>query len=190
MVETSREDRRSKEEAQGSEEKQDAAHAKPASKKELIERLEKAEREAFENYDKYLRAAAELENYKKRAAKDRQDFVKYANENLLRDMLPMVDSIERALEQAAAATLQDFEAFVDGLKLIRDTFISVLGKHGATRITSVGEDFDPNFHEALMQVEGGKGQHNKVAEEFESGYLLNGRLLRPSKVSISKHIDK
>jgi len=105
-----------------------------------------------------------------------------------RDILPTVDSMERALEQATESG--DFEAFVNGLKLIRDTFISLLGKHGATKIDAVGKDFDPNFHEALMQVEGEKEQDNKVAEEFEKGYLLNGRLLRPSKVSISKHIDK
>ena len=188
MVEEFGEDRGHEEEAPGSGGKRDITHAKPTSKKELIERLEEAEREALENHDRYLRTAAEFENYKKRAARDRQDFIKYANESLLRDILPTVDSMERALKQAAE--LQDFEAFVDGLRLIRDIFISVLGKHGATRIDAVGKDFDPNFHEALLQVEGEKKQNNKVAGEFETGYLLNGRLLRPSKVSISKHIDK
>ena len=188
MAEESTEDRRYTEEAQGSGEKRDTARAKPTSKKELIARLEEVERESSENHDRYLRAAAELENYKKRAARDRQDFIKYANENLIRDILPTVDSMERALEQAAES--QGFEAFVGGLRLIRDTVISVLGKHGATKIDAVGNDFDPNFHEALMQVEGEKEQDNKVAEEFETGYLLNGRLLRPSKVSISKHINK
>ncbi|MBW2559962.1 MAG: nucleotide exchange factor GrpE [Deltaproteobacteria bacterium] len=187
MVEEFGEDRRHEEEPQGSG-KRDTVHARPTSKKELIARLEEVERESDENHDRYLRAVAELENYKKRAARDRQDFIKYANETLLRDILPMVDSMERALEQAA--TSGDFEAFVDGLKLIHDTAISILGKHGATKIDAVGNVFDPNFHEALMQVEGKKEQDNTVAEEFETGYLLNGRLLRPSKVSISKHIDK
>ena len=111
--------------------------------------------------------------------------MKYANETLIRDILPTVDSMDRALGQVADAT--DLEAFVDGLRMIRDTFISVLGKHGATQIDAVGKIFDPNFHEALMQVEGSEGQDNTVAEEFETGYLLNGRLLRPSKVSIAKH---
>lgn len=185
MVEDLSEDRKQMEAAQGDRETRDATHAKPASKKELIARLEELEQECSENHDKYLRAAAELENYKKRAARDRQDFMKYANENLLRDILPTVDSMERALEQAAESG--DFEAFVDGLRLIRDTVISVLGKHGATKIDAVGKPFDPNFHEALMQVEGAREQDNTVAEEFETGYLLNGRLLRPSKVSISKH---
>jgi len=186
MVEDLSEDREQMEEPQGGKKREDAP--RPASKKELIARLDEAEKEASENYERYLRAAAELENYKKRAARDRQDFMKYANENLLRDILPTVDSMERALEQATEPG--DFEAFVDGLRLIRDTVISVLGKHGATKIDAVGKEFDPNFHEALMQVEGDKERDNTVAEEFETGYLLNGRLLRPSKVSISKHIDK
>ncbi|MDO9516190.1 MAG: nucleotide exchange factor GrpE [Syntrophales bacterium] len=187
MAEELGEDRKHTEETQGSVEKRDTA-PKPTSKKELIARLEEVEKEASENYNSYLRAAAEFENYKKRAARDRQDFIKYANENLLKDILPTLDSMERALGQATESG--DFEAFVDGLRLIRDTVISVLGKHGATKIDAVGKDFDPNFHEALMQVEGEKEQDNKVAEEFETGYLLNGRLLRPSKVSISKHINK
>jgi len=188
MAEELGEGRKHKEEAHGGGEKRDTARAKPASKKELIARLEEAERETSESYDRYLRTSAELENYKKRAARDRQDFVKYANETLIRDILPAVDGMERALEHASNS--EDFEAFVDGLRLIRDNFISALGKHGVERIDATGKDFDPNFHEALMQVEGEKEQDNKVAEEFETGYLLNGRLLRPSKVSISKHIDK
>ena len=164
------------------------AHVKPASKKELLAKLEKSGKEAFENHDQYLRACAELENYKKRAARDREDFIKYGNETLIKDMLPIVDSMERALKHASDS--EDFKAFVDGLDLIRDNFISALGKHGVEKIDAIGKDFDPNFHEALLQVDGEKKEDNKVVEEFEKGYLLNGRLLRPSKVSISKHVDK
>jgi molecular chaperone GrpE len=182
MAEDSSEDRRNTTEEHGG---RGSEHSKMPSKKELIARLEEAERKAAEDHDLYLRAAAELENYKKRVARDRQDFVKYANENLIRDILPTVDSMERALEHASESG--DFQVFVDGLKMIRDTFLSVLGKHGATKIDAVGKKFDPNFHEALMQVEGGKEQDNTVAEEFETGYLLNGRLLRPAKVSIARY---
>ena len=164
------------------------AHAKPASKKELLAKLEETEKSASENHDKYLRACAELENYKKRAARDREDFIKYGNETLIKDMLPTVDSMERALKHASDS--EDFKAFADGLGLIRDNFISALGKHGVEEIDAIGKNFDPNFHEALMQVDGEKKEDNKVVEEFEKGYLLNGRLLRPSKVSISKHADK
>ena len=181
-------DREHKEEEHSGRTKQDAAHAKPVSKKELLARLEEAEKSASESHDKYLRACAELENYKKRAAKNRENFIKYGNETLIKDMLPTVDSMERALEHASNS--EDFEAFVDGLSLIRDNLISVLDKHGVEGIDAIGKDFDPNFHEAMMQVEGEGKEDNKVVEEFEKGYLLNGRLLRPSKVSISKNINK
>ncbi|MBW2545322.1 MAG: nucleotide exchange factor GrpE [Deltaproteobacteria bacterium] len=184
MVEELVKDREHKEKEHSDKAKQDAAHAKPVSKKELLTRLEETGREASENYDKYLRACAEFENYKKRAVKDRENFIKYGNETLIKDILPTVDSMERALEHASNS--EDFEAFVDGLNLIRDNFISVLGKHGVEGIDAIGKDFDPNFHEAMMQVEDKKEEDNKVVGEFEKGYLLNGRLLRPSKVSISK----
>ncbi len=168
--------------------KHNASRGKPIAKKELLVRLEEAEKSASENHDRYLRSCAELENYKKRAVRDREDFIKYGNETLIKDMLPIIDSIERALKHASDS--EDIKVFVDGLSLIRDNFISALGKHGVEEIDAAGKDFDPHFHEALMQVEGQKKEDNKVVEEFEKGYLLNGRLLRPSKVSISKYIDK
>ncbi|MBW2630614.1 MAG: nucleotide exchange factor GrpE [Deltaproteobacteria bacterium] len=168
--------------------KQSSSRAKPTTKKELLAKVEETEKRASENHDKYLRSCAELENYKKRAVRDREDFIKYGNETLIKDMLPTVDSMERALKHASDS--EDFKAFVDGLGLIRDSFLAALGRHGVEEIGAIGKDFDPNFHEALMQVEGEKKEDNKVVEEFEKGYLLNGRLLRPSKVSISKHVDK
>ncbi|MEA2014397.1 MAG: nucleotide exchange factor GrpE [Thermodesulfobacteriota bacterium] len=161
---------------------------KQASKKELLVKIEEAEKNASENHDKYLRACAEFDNYKKRAARDREDFIKYGNETLIRDLLPTVDSMERALEHASNS--EDFKTFVDGLAMIRDSFLAALGRHGVEEIDAIGKDFDPNFHEAIMQVEGKKKEDNKIVEEFEKGYSLNSRLLRPSKVSISKHVDK
>ncbi len=188
MAEDFREENKDVEDGKEGAEKFNAGHSKSGSKKELMSRLEESEKKTSENYDKYLRAIADFENYKKRAAREHQDFMKYANETLIKDILPTLDGMERALGQASESG--DFKAFVDGLMMIRDTFISVLGKHGTTKIEALGKDFDPNFHEALMQVDGEKEQHNKVAQEFETGYLLNGRLLRPSKVSISRHVDK
>lgn len=169
-------------------EKSGFSRIKYTSKKDLIAKIENAEKSAAENQDKYLRACAELENYKKRAARDREDFIKYGNETLIKDILPTIDSMERALKHAGDS--EDMDVFVDGLSMIRDNFISALGKHGVEEIEAIGKEFDPNFHEAMMQVEGKKDENNKVVEEFEKGYLLNGRLLRPSKVSIAKYIDK
>jgi molecular chaperone GrpE len=150
--------------------------------------LEKIKDEAAENYDKYLRACAEFENYKKRSARDREEFIKYGNERLIKDLLPIADSMERAMNHAS--DYEDSGAFLEGMKLIYEQFFASLAKHGVERIESVGETFDPNFHEAVLQVESKEHKDNKVVEEFEKGYLLNGRLLRPAKVSIAKHITK
>ena len=95
-----------------------SSRAKPASKKELLAKMEEAEKNSSENHDKYLRSCAELENYKKRAARDRENFIKYGNETIIKDILPTVDSMERALKHASDS--EDLKAFVDGLGLIRD----------------------------------------------------------------------
>jgi len=187
MVEETSEDRNQYHDEQDGGEKRETAHAKSASKRDLAARLEKAEKEAAENYDRYLRAVAELENYKKRSVREKADTIRYGTENLLRDILPLMDSIDRAMVHACNS--DDFEAFRKGLDMLRQQLISCLAKHGVEQIEAVGKEFDPNFHEAMMQVEGEKERHNTVAEEFETGYLLNGRLLRPSKVSVLKHTD-
>ena len=150
--------------------------------------LEEKGKEAAENYDKFLRVAAEFDNYKKRVARQRTDFIKFGNEVLVKDILPIVDSLDRALEHSG--NLEDFEAFISGFKLIQEQLIGCLEKHGVEMVQSIGEDFDPNIHEAVLQVESEELGGNKVVEEFEKGYLLNGRLLRPAKVSVSKSVKK
>lgn len=152
----------------------------------LEKELEQMTAEAVENYDKYLRVAAELENYKKRAARDKADAINYGNETLIKDILPIVDSLERALEHASNS--DDFDSFIEGLKLIYDKLLATLEKNGVEKIDAVGKDFDPNFHEAVLQTESSEFDDNKVVEMYENGYLLNGRLLRPVKVSVSKHV--
>jgi molecular chaperone GrpE len=150
----------------------------------LTEQLQVKEKEAAENYEKYLRAVAELENYKKRATRDRADSLKYGQENLIKDILPLVDNLERAMEHACKSN--DFEAFKEGLRLMQNQLNGCLEKQGVERIDATGRDFDPNVHEAMLQVESPDHEHNQVVQEFEKGYLLNGRLLRPSKVSVCK----
>jgi molecular chaperone GrpE len=169
----------------------EAGAKKKAEKNEdadLMRRLQESEKNAADNYDKYLRAVAEMENYKKRAAKERTDSIKFANENLLRDILPLVDSMDRALEHACNS--DDFEAFKKGLKLVQEQLLCCLEKHGVMKIEAMGKDFDPNFHEAMLQVEGKEQEDNKVVNEFEKGYLLHGRLLKPAKVSVCKCPNK
>ena len=151
---------------------------------ELMRKLEEKEKEAAENYDRYVRAAADLENYRKRAAREKADCIKYGQENLIRDILPMVDSLGRAMEHACNSS--DFEAFREGLKLVQNQLTCCLEKHGVEAIEAAGKDFDPNFHEAMLQVESREHKDNEVVEEFEKGYLLNGRLLRPARVSVCR----
>ncbi|HOD36863.1 MAG TPA: nucleotide exchange factor GrpE [Syntrophales bacterium] len=156
---------------------------------ETAKKLEEKERESAANYDRYLRAAADLENYKKRMAREHAELVKYGNEKLIRDLIPILDSLDRALKQTNDAPAE-VQAFSDGLKLIEAQFMACLQKHGVERIEARGKDFDPNFHEAVMMIESEEFENNKVIEDFETGYLLNGRLLKPAKVSVSKRVVK
>lgn len=155
---------------------------------DILMNLEEKGKEAAENYDKFLRVAAEFDNYKKRVVRERTDFIKFGNEALVKDMLPIVDSLDRALEHSG--NLEDFEAFISGFKLIQEQLLGCLEKHGVERVQSIGMDFDPNIHEAMLQVESKELGENKIVEEFEKGYLLNGRLLRPAKVSVSKSVKQ
>jgi molecular chaperone GrpE len=155
---------------------------------ELLEKVKAKEKEAADNYDKYLRIAAELENYRKRAIREKSEAIKYGNENLLRDLLPMVDSLDRALEHASSSS--DFKAFTEGLKLIQNQLACYLDKYGVTHVDCIDKDFDPNVHEAMLQVESAQHGDNKVVCEFEKGYMLNGRLLRPARVSVCKRSGK
>ncbi len=155
---------------------------------DLAAKLAEKEKEAAANYDKYVRAVAELDNYKKRAVKEKNEILKYGKEEIVKDILPFLDSLDRALEHAEASN--DIQAFKEGLKLIQDQLFSCLKKHGVEAIECTGIAFDPNFHEAMMQMESADHEENEVINEFQRGYLLNGRLLRPSKVCVCKKINK
>jgi molecular chaperone GrpE len=153
---------------------------------DLKKKLEEKEKEAADNYDKYLRAIAELDNYRKRAARERTDIIKYGKEDIIKDILPFMDSLDRALEHDTG----DVQAFKEGVAMIQDQLLCCLKKHGVERIETAGRDFDPNFHEALMQTESDQHEDNKIVSEMEKGYLLNGRLLRPSRVCVCKKTNK
>ena len=157
---------------------------KSLSKDDIMVKLQEKEREAAENYDKYVRAVAELENYKKRAAREKADSIKYGNEHLIKDILPLVDSMDRALQHA-----DDYgysEAFKKGLKLLQGQLQGCLEKHGVRQIECVNKAFDPHIHEAVLQVDSGDHEKDQIVDELEKGYLLHERLLRPAKVSVSK----
>jgi molecular chaperone GrpE len=147
---------------------------------ELKERV--AEVEALN--DRLLRLHAEFENYKKRMARERSEFVKFANEALILEFLPVLDSLERALATARSAA--EAQAVAEGLEIILRLFQTTLEKVGVKVIEALDREFDPNLHQAAAQVESPDGRDNIVMEEVRKGYLLEGRLLRPSMVKVSK----
>ena len=155
---------------------------------ELKKKLEEKEKEAKENYDRLLRTAADFENYKKRAAREKEDWTKFANEDLIRAILPFIDNLERAVNHAQK--IADTGGLVEGVQLTLQQLLQALNKFGLSSFESVGKPFDPTMHEAMLVVETDKHEPNQVVEEFQKGYLLNDRLLRPATVSVSKPPEK
>lgn len=150
----------------------------------LREQLKAKEQEAKVNHDRFLRQAAELENFKKRIQREKEEATRYANETLIRDLLPVLDNLERAVEHAKGGG--NGEPLVEGVEMVLKGFLDVLNKHGVTQVSAVGERFDPERHEAMAQVESDSHEPNTVVEEYHKGYLLLERLLRPSLVSVAK----
>lgn len=134
--------------------------------------------------DRLLRLHAEFENYKKRVARERGEFVRFANEGLLVELLPVLDSLEHAIATTRSGT--DAPGISEGLDIILRLFQSTLEKAGVKPIEALGHEFDPNFQQAVAQVESTDGRDNIAVEEIRKGYLLEGRLLRPAMVKVSK----
>jgi molecular chaperone GrpE len=152
---------------------------------ELKDRLQKAEEDAKQNYDRFLRASAELENYKKRTARETENFKKFANETLLKDLLPVVDNLERAIVSSEDADNKD-NPILEGIHLTLKEILRVLNRSGVKPVEALEKPFDPCFHEAMMQKETDEHPDNTVIQEYQKGYLLHDRLLRPAMVVVSK----
>jgi len=142
------------------------------------------ELEAKKNYDLYLRQVAELENFKKRVAREKEEAIRYGNEALVKDLLPVLDNLERAVEHAELGG--NGKPLLAGIELVLKGFLEVLEKHGVTQISAKGEPFNPQKHEAFAQVESTDHEPNTVVEELHKGYFMADRLLRPSLVSVAK----
>jgi len=139
--------------------------------------------------DKYLRLAAEFENYKRRTQRDQSDTVRFANEKLLRDLLPTIDNLERALQ--CSREQADSEGFLQGVELTYKQFLDTLEKLGVSQVASVGEPFDPTKHQAVGQVESSSVAENYVVDEYQKGYFLQDRILRPAMVTVARTtVDK
>jgi molecular chaperone GrpE len=131
-------------------------------------------------HDRWLRAAADLENYKKRAQREREDVQKFGVEKLVKDLLPVIDNLDRALAAAAAD-----DPLVTGVKLVRSTFEQVLTRHGVGAFSAMGQIFDPSRHEALMQVPTSDVVPGTVVLEHARGFTLHDRLIRPAMVGVA-----
>ena len=140
--------------------------------------------EAEENGDaKYLRLMAEFQNYKKRVAKEKSDIHSYANEKIVTELLEVLDNFERAL---ATDNSTDVEGYAQGMKLIFDQLLGVLTKSGLVEVKALGEEFDPNMHNAVMTADSEEYDSNKVCSVLQKGYTLNGKVIRPSMVTVAK----
>ena len=149
---------------------------------QLQEQIRLKDEEIANQKDTFLREKAELENFKKRLTKEKDDFVQFANERLLQELIQIEDNLERALE-VPNATL---ESLKEGVEMIQKQFSTFLKNQKVESIEAIGTDFDPTLHEVLNQQESEEHEENTVIEEYSKGYTLNGRILRPAKVVISK----
>jgi molecular chaperone GrpE len=153
--------------------------------KEMEEKVESLKKEAAENHDRLLRLAAEFENYKKRAAREMNDFRKFANESFAKAMLPVVDSMDRAIESSSNDKHVD-SSMVEGVNMTLKEILKIFEQFSVKRFESIGNTFDPSLHQAVMQEETDKFPENTVYKELQKGYMIHDRLLRPAMVVVSK----
>ena len=157
------------------------------SKDELIVKLAAFKQETEQEHERLLRLSAEFENYKKRMSRQMDEFRKYANESLLKDLLSVVDNLERAIQTSGDETDTSLDACViEGVEMTLNEILKILNKFHVTPIDALGKPFDPAFHEAVMQEESEEHAENTLIRELQKGYLIHGRLLRPAMVVVSK----
>ncbi|MFH1458720.1 MAG: nucleotide exchange factor GrpE [Candidatus Omnitrophota bacterium] len=176
----------SKEHKNNPEEKEHPQEEKTVTLKEgeFLSLKEEADK-AKEYWDRFLRLQADFENSRKRQEKERQDFFKFANEGLVVELLNVLDDLERTVELSQAQH-QDLAAFLKGVEMILAHLYEMLKAQGVKPIEAEGKLFDPHYHEALMQVEDKDLPEHTIVEELQKGYLLNDRVIRTSKVKVSK----
>ncbi len=162
-----------------------AAQTPPADTAQLQQQLEEKTKEAQENYDRALRLAAEMENLKKRLEREKADLLQFANENLIKELLPVVDNLELALEHGRQAETP--AAFLEGIELVHQGFLKALARFGVTPLVAVGQQFDPAYHNAVMQEDAPEVPDCTVLKELQRGYLLQNRLLRPAMVVVARN---
>jgi molecular chaperone GrpE len=169
--------------------KQESSDQAPqaAPEEDLVERMRALEQEVKESQDQLLRKAAEFENSRKRLAREKEESIRYANAALLNDVVPIIDDFERAIQSAADS--RDFDAFHTGVSMIEKQMVSMLERNwGLKRFSANGEPFDPEKHEAIAVEETDRHDSEIVLEDYQKGYLLHDRVLRPAKVKVARPV--
>jgi molecular chaperone GrpE len=169
------------------EEKEPETKEKPLAKMtkpELLEKIKELQEESTKNFYLYLRSQADIENIKKRNKKDKEDWIRYSNETLIKEMLPVIDNLEKAISHSQDEN--SFDALKEGVKLTLKGFIDTLVKSGLEEVKAQGEPFDPSYHQAVSQQEDNNVEVGIILVELQRGYTLNERLIRPAMVVVSK----
>jgi len=164
----------------GTEEEDDLVELDPVKilEKDLLD----VKNELTEQKDKFVRLQAETDNFRKRLSREKEEFSQYANERLFKELLPIFDNFERALEDPSS----DIKSFKEGLEMILKQFSSFLEKENVEPIEAIGKKFNPMIHEVLTSEESSENEENTIISQFVKGYTINNRVIRPSQVVISK----
>ncbi len=163
-----------------------ALEAGTVSAEQLAELKERAAK-ADEHWDRLLRTAADFENFKKRAAREKQDAIKFANESLLQKLIPVLDHFDMALAAAQNAQADGAQSLHAGINMIYQQLKTLLVETGLEEVDAAGQRFDPNLHEAVSQKETAEVPEGQVVEQLRKGYKFRDRLLRPASVIVAKH---
>jgi molecular chaperone GrpE len=145
--------------------------------------VERLTLELSEMKERYLRTVAEMDNMRKRLEREKSDFLKYSSEVIMKDMIPVLDSLDKAIPADAKGTAS-VTAYREGILIVQKQFLQALAKHGLEPVEAVDKPFDPNLHQAIQRLESSEIEAETVATEFAKGYTLHGRLVRPSMVSV------
>jgi molecular chaperone GrpE len=151
---------------------------------ELLQKIEEFREKADKNYDQYVRAQAEIENIIKRNKKEKEEWIKYSTETLIKDLLPVIDNLEKAITHSNNEG--SLQALREGVELTLRGLKDTLSRSGLEEIVSLGKPFDPNYHHAISEQEDENTEPGVVINEFQKGYNLHQRLIRPAMVIISK----
>jgi len=164
------------------------AETTPAEAAALQEKLEQQIKESQENFDRALRLAAEMENLKKRLDREKTELLQFANENLIKELLPVVDNLELALAHGRQAETP--VSFLEGIELVHQGFLKALARFGVTPLAAVGQPFDPAYHNAVMQESTSAVPDCTVLQELQKGYQMQNRLLRPAMVVVARNTQE